>query len=121
MDAPTLTKNTAKSKPLKGSTCASSSCRNSLFANITPAIKAPNAGLNPTAIISSETPITKNREEAVKSSLMFDLETNLKKGTKTNLPKKIKTATPSKIEKGCIHSGKRWINNVKAVSSSGGL
>ncbi len=91
---PTLTKNTASNKPLKGSICASSSWRNSLLASITPARKAPSAGESPITIISSETPITRNREEAVNSSVIPDFETYRKKGTNTYLPNKMSKATP---------------------------
>ncbi len=81
MVEPTLTKNTARSNPLKGSICASNSCLNSLFANITPAKKAPKAGERPIETINSETPITKNREEAVNNSVIPAFETYRKKGT----------------------------------------
>ena len=80
--APTLTKKTASNNPLKGSMSLSNSWRNSLLASITPAIKAPKAGLRPTEIISSETPITKNNEAAVSNSFKPDFDTNLKKGIK---------------------------------------
>ena len=46
------------------------------------------------ATINSETPITKNREEAVNSSVIPAFETYLKKGTKTYRPNKIKITTP---------------------------
>ncbi len=61
---------------------------------MTPAKNAPKAGDNPIATINSETPITRNREEAVNNSVIPAFETYLKKGTKTYLPNKIKITTP---------------------------
>ena len=103
--APTLTKNTAKSKPLNGSILLSNSWRNSLFANITPAMNAPKAGLKPMEIISSETPITRNNDAAVKSSFNPDFETNLRNGMKMYRPNKIKAKTAPITVNGCNHSG----------------
>jgi hypothetical protein len=51
IEAPTPIKNKPNKRPLKGAISPSNSCLNSEFANTTPAIKAPKAGLNPTNCI----------------------------------------------------------------------
>ena len=68
IDAPTPIKNKPNSKPLNGCTLLYNSCRNSLFANTTPAKKAPKAALKPTNSIRYDTDTTNNKAEAVNNS-----------------------------------------------------
>ena len=66
--APTVMKNSPSSSPLNGLMSLSSSCRYSLVASTTPAMKAPSAGDRPTSDISSAIPITTSNAAAVNSS-----------------------------------------------------
>ena len=68
IEAPTAMKNTASSRPLKGSISLSSSCRYSLLASTTPARKVPRAGLSPTRLISRAIPMISSSAVAVNSS-----------------------------------------------------
>ncbi len=67
--APTEIKNSPSKSPLKGSISVSNSCLYSLSASTTPARKVPNAADSPTSCIASAIPITRNRANAVKTSL----------------------------------------------------
>ena len=68
MLAPTEIKNSPSKSPLNGSIVVSSSCRYSLSARTTPAIKVPKAGDKPIFSMAMAIPITSNRARATNTS-----------------------------------------------------
>ena len=70
IEAPTVIKNNPRSRPLKGSISASSSCLNSLSARTTPAKNVPNAGESPILCITRAIATTKNSAKIVNISRM---------------------------------------------------
>ncbi len=68
MSMPTAMKNRPSSRPLKGSICDSSSCRNSESDSSTPARNAPRPALSPASCMNQAVPSTTSSALAVNTS-----------------------------------------------------
>ena len=90
---PTAMKNRPSSRPLNGSICDSSSCRNSESDNSTPARKAPRLGLKPASCMNHAVPSTTSSAVAVNTSGLRVRAMMLNSRRSTGRPHRITTAS----------------------------